>query len=114
MPVRDWLANLQHTNREAFAKCVAAIERLAHFGYELRRPHADMLRDGIFELRVQHKRVHYRILYFFHGQNIAVLAHGLVKEKKVPSADIQRALERKRKLENEPEKYLFHGEDDDG
>jgi hypothetical protein len=114
VPVRDWLADLQQKNREAFAKCVSAIERLAQFGYELRRPHADVLRDGIYELRVKHKRVNYRILYFFHGQNIAVLAHGLVKEGMVPDLDIDRAIERKRKMESNPEKYTFTGEVDNG
>jgi phage-related protein len=114
VPVRDWLAELQRRNRPAFAKCVAAIERPAHFGHELRRPHCDMLRDGIYELRVRHKRVNYRILYFFQGQKVVVLAHGLVKEKLVPDVDIERAMERKRKLENEPDKHTFSGEDDDG
>ena len=42
-------------------------------GHELRRPEADFLRDGIYEL-----------LYFFHGQNVAVLAHGLTKEAEAP------------------------------
>lgn len=114
VPVMEWLAELQQRNRGAFAKCAQAIERLAHFGYELRRPHADMLREGIYELRVRHQRVNYRILYFFHGQNIAVLAHGLVKEKQVPDVDIERALERKLKLENAPDKHTFSGEGNDG
>lgn len=111
-PVRDWLADLQRRNRAAFAKCVAAIERLAQFGHELRRPHADMLRDGIYELRVQHQRVNFRILYFFHGQNVAVLAHGLTKENRVRDVDIERALERKRKLESDPDKHTFIGGND--
>jgi len=34
---------------------------------ELRRPLADLLRDGIYELRIRIGRVHCRILYFFHG-----------------------------------------------
>jgi hypothetical protein len=114
VPVHDWLANLQRKNRAAFAKCVEAIDRLAQFGYELRRPHADMLRDGIYELRVRHQRVNYRILYFFHGQNVALLVHGLVKEGIVPVMDIERALERKLKLEADPEKHTFVGEDNDG
>lgn len=114
VPVRDWLAELQQRNRPAFAKCVQAIERLAQFGHELRRPHADMLRDGVYELRVRHKRVNYRILYFFHGRNVAVLAHGLVKEKQVPDVDIERAIARKQKLESDPDKHTFSGEENDG
>lgn len=84
MPVRDWLAELQQRDRRAFAKCVQAIERLALFGHELRRPHAARLRDGIYELRDRQQRVNYRILYFFYGQNVAVLAPVLTKAKAVP------------------------------
>lgn len=114
VPVRDWLAELQRRNRPAFAKCVAMIHRLAALGHELRRPHADLLRDGIYELRIRHQRVNYRILYFFHGQNVAFLAHGLVKEKRVPDVDIERALARKQKLESDPDKHTFQGDDVSG
>lgn len=54
------------------------------------------------------------MLYFFHGQNVVVLAHGLVKESAVPMMDIERALERMRKLEADPEKHIFVGENNDG
>lgn len=114
VPVREWLAELQQSSRKAFAKCVQAIERLAAFGYELRRPHADMLRDGIYELRIRNQRVNYRILYFFHGHNVAILAHALVKEKHVLDVDIERALDRKRRLEINPDRHIFVGDDGDG
>lgn len=110
VPVLDWLTELKKRNKKAFAKCAAAIERLADFGFELRRPHADILRDGIYELRVRHERTNYRILYFFHGQNIGILAQGLVKESLVPDIDIERAIERRRKLEQDPEHHTFQGE----
>src|SRR5438105_10821812 len=95
-PVREWLLGLRDRDRTAFAKCAAAIRHLAAFGYELRRPHVDMLRDGIYELRVKKGHVNYRMLYFFHGRNAVVLAHALTKEKSVPRADIERAIERMR------------------
>jgi ribosome-binding protein aMBF1 (putative translation factor) len=59
---------------------VARIRRLAEAGRELRRPEADYLRGGIYELRARRGHVNYRILYFFHGQNVAILAHALTKE----------------------------------
>jgi phage-related protein len=66
---------------------------LAEYGFELRRPAADFLRDGIYELRAKHVRVQYRILYFFHGQNVVVLGNAFVKEEsQVPSEDIDLAL----------------------
>jgi len=86
---------------------VAAIERLADFGHELRRPFADFLRDGIYELRLRKGRVNYRILYFFHGRGLAILGHALTKEDKVPEADIERALRRKKAFEADPAKHSY-------
>ena len=106
-PVLEWLRELRRTDRRAYEKCVAAIGRLAEWGHELRRPLADLLRDGIYELRIRIGRVHYRILYFFHGQNLAVAAHALTKEDRVPAMDIDRAIRRKREFAADPEKHSF-------
>jgi phage-related protein len=110
VPVRDWLLELRQRNRRAFAKCAVRLRRLAEFGYELRRPEADMLRGGIYELRIREGRVNYRILYFFHGQNVAILAHALTKEAAVPKAEIERALRRKATFEANPIAHT-HAED---
>jgi len=74
-PVLEWLKDLQDVNPKAWANCRARIELLNMFGHELRRPAADFLRDGIYELRAKQGHVQYRILYFFHGRNVTVLAH---------------------------------------
>src|ERR1700722_11961524 len=95
-PIVDWLFELRRTNQKAWANCRVKIEMLAQFGHELRRPAADFLRDGIYELRAKQGHVQYRILYFFHGRNVAILAHSLTKEDAVPDVDIERALARKR------------------
>ena len=79
-------------------KCTVRIERLEELGYELRRPQADFLRDGIYELRVGLQYLNYRMLYFFHGRIAAVVSHGLVKESAVPPKEIEKAIVRKRKL----------------
>jgi len=105
IPFLDWLAELKRTDRRGLRKCLALIRRLAQYGHERRRPHADLLRDGIYELRGKEGRVNYRVLYFFHGKDVAVLAHGLTKEKEVPAADIDRAIERKKRYEQNPEKH---------
>jgi phage-related protein len=99
VPVLNWLDSLPP---KALDKCVVRIERLKEMGHELRRPEADFLRDGIYELRVGLQHVNYRILYFFHGRTAAVLAHGLVKEAAVPSKEIDEAIQRKRKFEQNP------------
>lgn len=104
-PVLDWLYDLQRRDRRAFANCVAVIRRLAMLDYELRRPQAAYLRDGIHELRARRGRVNYRILYFFHGRNATVLTHALTKEAKVPDVDIERALVRMRRFEQDPIRY---------
>jgi phage-related protein len=96
VPVLDWLNNLVKRDRKGYANCIARIEQLAEHGFELRRPAADFLRDGIYELRAKHVKVQYRILYFFHGQNVVVLGHAFIKEgNQVPDEDIDRALRSK-------------------
>lgn len=112
VPVLDWLRQLRQRNRRAYAKCVVRIQRLAQEGHALRRPEADYLRDGIHELRARQGRVNYRILYFFHGQNVVILAHGLTKEDEVPDAEIERALRRKEAFDQNPKLHLY--EDADG
>ena len=61
-PLLEWLDQLPTKVQD---KCLVRIERLAELGYELRRPEADLLRDGIYELRVRYGTVNYRILYFW-------------------------------------------------
>jgi hypothetical protein len=107
VPALNWLRRLQRADRRGYAKCVARVHRLAELGHELRRPEADFLRDGIHELRAQRGRVQYRILYFFHGQEVAVLAGGLSKEGQVPDGDIDRALQRKVAFEEDPSTHTF-------
>ncbi len=107
VPVRDWFAELRRRQPRAFAKCQVRIERLAEVGYELRRPEADFLRDGIHELRIRFGTVNYRILYFFQGQTAAVLAHALTKEAAVPSRDIDRAIEQMGKFLADPHKRTY-------
>lgn len=103
-PVLDWFAGLSD---KAQAKCLARLERLRDVGYALRRPEADYLRDGIYELRVGLQGVNYRILYFFHGRTVAVLAHGLVKERRVPPQEIDRAVQRRQRFERAPSQHTY-------
>jgi len=84
VPALDWLRRLQRTDRRGYAKCVARVQRLAELGHEL-----------------------HRILYFFHGKEVAVLAAGLSKEGRVPDGDIDRALQRKVALEEDPSTHTF-------
>ena len=107
IPVREWLDELGRRDPRALAKCVERIKRLAELGYELRRPASDYLRDGLYELRVKKGHVNYRILYFFYGKDVSILAHALTKDDVIPEADIQRAFARKRLVEGNPHLYLY-------
>ena len=102
IPLVDWLDGLPAKVKD---KCTDRIDRLAELGNELRRPEADYLRDGIYELRATYQGVHYRILYFFSGKSLVVLSHGLTKEKEVPKREIDRAIERKKQVESDFKKF---------
>jgi hypothetical protein len=84
VPVLDWVMELRAKDERAFRKCFGLIELLRQFGSELRRPRADYLRDGVYELRTKVGNVNYRILYGFVGKDVALLACGLTKEITVP------------------------------
>lgn len=86
------------------------VERLRELGHELRRPEADLLRNGIYELRASLQGVHLRILYFFHGSAAAIVSHGIVKERAVPPKEIERAIERKNRFEANPAKHSLVAE----
>jgi hypothetical protein len=107
VPLLEWFDGLQ---TKAQDKCRAGIERLGELGHELRRPEADYLRDGIYELRIRLQRVNYRMLYFFHGKTAAVVSHGVVKEDRVPPKAIDWAVQRKRKFGANPALHTYQEE----
>lgn len=107
VPVLDWLEEIRKKDFKAYANCTKRLELLKDFGHELRRPHADYLKDGIYELRIKSQTVQYRILYFFDGQDFIILANGLTKEQRVPPVEIERAVERKKKYEKNPDVHRY-------
>jgi hypothetical protein len=112
-PIVGWLRTLNATNPKAFDKCRAAIARLTLLGHELRRPEADYLRDDIYELHVRLGSINYRLLYFFHGRTVSVIAHGLTKEAAVPAAEIKQAIIRKIAFSTNPVAHTYKGEIND-
>lgn len=103
-PILRWFAAL---DQQALDKCTVRLERLAELGHELRRPEADYLRDGIYELRVNLRHRNYRMLYFFHGNLAAVVSHGLVKESEVPPREIDLAVRRKAAFVANPDRHTY-------
>ena len=104
VPLVEWLDSL---TAKAQDKCLARLKRLEDLGHDLRRPEADYLRDGIYELRVSLQGLQSRMLYFFHGKAVAVVSHGIVKEQQVPPKEIDRAVERKKKFMAGPRRHTF-------
>jgi phage-related protein len=104
VPLLDWLDGLP---AKVQAKCTERIDRLGELGHELRRPEADFLRGGIHELRASYQGVHYRMLYFFSGKAVVVVSHGLTKEREVPPREIDLAIERRKKVEANFERFTF-------
>ena len=64
-----------------------------------------MLRGGIRELRAKVGTVNYRILYFFSGSDIVCLSHGITKEGGVPEDEIDLAIQRKKLVFQDSDKY---------
>ncbi len=109
VPLVGWLDSLQHSAKE---KCVVRLERLAAAGHALRRPEAEYLGDGIYELRVKHGRMNFRMLYFFRGNVAVVVTHGFAKQQAmVPVGEIRLAATRMRAFEAAPETHSFRGGD---
>ena len=102
-PFLDWF---DHLSEMAKVRCRARIELLADQGHRLRRPAADYLRDGIYELRAKAGRVQYRMLYFFHGRTAVVVSHGITKdEAAVSPIEIELARGRKQAFEADPQRH---------
>jgi phage-related protein len=85
-PVKDYINTLPLKER---AKTLAFIGLLETNGPNLPRPYADLLQDGIHELRIKLTGTQTRILYFFCYQNIIVLTNVFEKHtNNVPESEI--------------------------
>lgn len=92
-PVKDFIESL---NDKEQAKVYAYIAELKKQGNNLRRPMADYLRDGIYELRPKDNR----IFYFFYLRDRAVLVHAIKKHvRKIPVYDLKLCIKRRMKIE---------------
>ena len=88
-PVREFVVKLPKNER---TKILAYLKELKGQGHNLRRPMADYLGHGIYELRPKDNR----IFYFFYIRNNVVLLHAIKKRTdKILSGDLQSCLNRK-------------------
>ena len=104
VPFLEWFGAIPHKAQD---KCRVRLERLEQLGHEQRRPEADFLRDGIYELRVGLQGINYRMLYFFHGREAVVVSHGILKERAVPPREIDLALKRKAQFGANPSRHTY-------
>jgi phage-related protein len=73
-------------------KVLAWITLLEEEGPTLPRPYADLLEDGIHELRIKLSGDQVRILYFFVFQKCIILTHSFIKRaSSVPKSEIVKA-----------------------
>jgi phage-related protein len=107
VPMLTWLNLLAEAAR---IRCLAAIDDLSEYGHELRRPRAENIGNGLYELRIKHLNVNIRILYFFHGQDTVILSHGFFKERKIPPREIATALTFMAEFKANPSRHTFQPE----
>lgn len=67
------------------------LECLEREGNRLKRPIADYVEDGIYELRIIVERQQHRILYFFHKKIIIATNAFLKKSGKIPKGQLSLA-----------------------
>ena len=92
-PVEEFIGDLTEKER---AKVRAYVKILKEFGHNIRRPIADYLGEGIYELRPQA----HRVFYFFFMKDSVVLLHILRKKTdKIPFSDFHLCIKRKREFE---------------
>jgi len=88
-PVEDFINRRSIANQ---AKIFNWIEQLEIKGPNLPRPYADLLDDGIHELRVKLSGEQIRVLYFFCYKEYIVLTHAFNKKTdKIPLSELAKA-----------------------
>ncbi len=87
-PALDYVRAQVKPHHAKIGRALAALEEL---GCLARRPLADYLQEGLYELRVAVEGHQHRLLYFFHGQESAFLK----KDSAVPAEELARARRRR-------------------
>jgi hypothetical protein len=87
--VEKFIDSLSVRNQTKVFNWISALE---DYGPHLPRPFADLVEDGIHELRIKLSGNQYRILYFFCYGDYIILSHAFRKSvDKVPEAEIHKA-----------------------
>ena len=88
-PTEDFIQSRRTSNRTKIMSLFAILEEK---GPTLPRPYADLLEDGIHELRLKLSGDQVRVLYFFCYKDFIIFTHAFIKNTdKVPKKEINRA-----------------------
>ena len=89
-PIEEFIDALPSATEKG--RMMALLHLLEEEGIHLHRPYADLLEDGIHELRTKVSKLRYRVFYFFWQGNRIVITHGIIKTtKRVPPREVRRA-----------------------
>ncbi len=88
-PTQDFIDSQKERDQ---AKIFAWLAQLENRGPNLPRPYADLLEDGIHELRIKLSGDQVRVLYFFSLRDFIILTHAFTKNTdRVPLYEIRKA-----------------------
>lgn len=88
-PVEDFINSRKPRNK---SKILSFFDLLEEKGPNLQRPYADILEDGIHEIRIKLSGDQVRILYFFCFKDYIILTNSFIKNTdKVPKNQIKTA-----------------------
>lgn len=88
-PALDYVRAQVKAHRTRIGRALRALQDLGHLA---RRPLADYLEDGLYELRIAVDGHQHRMLYFFHQRTMIVVTSAFLKnEAAVPPEELVRA-----------------------
>jgi phage-related protein len=88
-PIKEFIDSVKDSNK---AKIFALLGYLGLMGPHLPRPYADIVSDGIHELRIKLSGSQIRILYFFYLEENIILTNTFTKNTvKIPKRELNKA-----------------------
>ena len=96
-PVREWLLNMDQTNRTTIGMDI----KTAEYGWPIGMPIVRKMETNLWEIRSNSTIGIARVFFTVLGTEM-VLLHGMIKKsQKTPKADLNKALKRLKEVHNE-------------
>jgi phage-related protein len=91
--VVDYLEQLEHENKQAYAQIAKRLEQLSERGSSRKKDEFNVLGNGLFEVKA---RSGPRVIFFYDAESIVICSHAFDKRsQKTPKKEIDKALARK-------------------